>query len=196
LTYFFHWLRRTLSWIRSHAPPRSESTVQAGFNVGAAFHWTWAHSRVTWRAAHLLHVSPVPFWARLTAAAPLSSDVADPAAFLSLVQSQRHVSRRGISEGRHVTIVEEEGERPVDVGSRHDVAGALGKGGVGRGADRSGEMLRAGCQRGRHRKNRQPPNLVERAVHRRRRPRPGQQLDQPVGEASNESTKVGRGRVI
>jgi hypothetical protein len=39
--------------------------------------------------------------------------------------------------------------------------------------------------------NRQPPSLVVRTAHRIRRPRPGQQLGQPVGEASNESTKVG-----
>jgi hypothetical protein len=67
---------------------------------------------VTWRTAHLLHVSPDTFWACFVAAAPLSSDVADTAAFSPLVQSQRHVSRHGISEGRHVTIVEEEGASP------------------------------------------------------------------------------------
>jgi hypothetical protein len=43
--------------------------------------------------------------------------------------------------------------------------------------------------------NRQPPGLVERAMHRRRRRQPCQRLDQPAGEASNESTKVRRGRV-
>jgi hypothetical protein len=51
-------------------------------------------------------------WACFVAAAPLSSDVAGTAAFLPLVLSQRHVSRHGISEGRHVTIVEE-GKRPA-----------------------------------------------------------------------------------
>ncbi|KAF7502721.1 hypothetical protein GJ744_005229 [Endocarpon pusillum] len=46
------------------------------------------------------------------AAAPLSSDVAGTAAFSPLVPSQRRVSRHGISEGRHVTIIDEE-ERPA-----------------------------------------------------------------------------------
>jgi hypothetical protein len=73
----------------------------------------WGHSLVTWRTAHLLHVSPDTFWACFVAAAPLSSDVAGTTAFSPLVLSQRHVSRHGISEGRHVTIVEEEGERPA-----------------------------------------------------------------------------------
>jgi hypothetical protein len=89
---------------------------------------------VTWRAAHLLYVSPDTFWACFVAAAPLSSDVADTAVFSPLVLSQRYISRRGISEGRHVTIVEE-GERPANAGSRYGVASAIGKGGVGRGAD-------------------------------------------------------------
>jgi hypothetical protein len=61
--------------------------------------------------------------------------VAGTAAFSPLVQSQRYVSRHGISEGRHVTIVEEEGERSADAGSRYGDAGASGKGGVGRGVD-------------------------------------------------------------
>ena len=89
---------------------------------------------MTWRTAHLLHVSPDTFWACFVAAAPLSSDVAGTAALSPLVQSQRRVSRHGISEGRHVTIVEE-GERPSDAGSRYGDAGASGKGGVGRGVD-------------------------------------------------------------
>jgi hypothetical protein len=71
-------------------------------------------SRVTWRAAHLLHVSPNTFWACFVAAAPPSSDVAGTAAFSPLVLSQLRVSRHEISEGRHVTIInEEEGERPA-----------------------------------------------------------------------------------
>lgn len=41
--------------------------------------------------------------------------------------------------------------------------------------------------------NRQPPGLAERAVHRRRRREPGRRWDLPVGEASNESTKMGNG---
>jgi hypothetical protein len=49
----------------------------------------------------------------LVAAAPPSSDVASTAAFSPLVLPQRHVSRYGISEGRRVMIVEEEGERPA-----------------------------------------------------------------------------------
>jgi hypothetical protein len=68
---------------------------------------------VRWRTAHLLHVSPDTFWAYFVAAAPLSSDLAGTAAYSSLVLSQRHVSQHGISEGRHATIVEEEGERPA-----------------------------------------------------------------------------------
>jgi hypothetical protein len=68
---------------------------------------------VTWRTAHLLHVSLDTFWACFVAAAPLSRDVADTAAFSPLVQSQRHISGHGISEGRQVTIVKEEGERPA-----------------------------------------------------------------------------------
>jgi hypothetical protein len=67
---------------------------------------------MTWRIAHFLYVSPDTFWACFVAAAPLSSDVAGTATFSPLVQSQRHVSRHGTSEGRHVTIVEEEGARP------------------------------------------------------------------------------------
>ena len=82
---------------------------------------------MTWRAVHLLNVSPDTLWVCSVAAAPLSSDVADTAAFSPLVLSQRHVSRRGISEGRHVRIVEEEGERPADAGSRHGVASALAR---------------------------------------------------------------------
>ncbi|KAF7508883.1 hypothetical protein GJ744_008592 [Endocarpon pusillum] len=72
----------------------------------------WGHSRVTWRTAHLLHVSPDTFWACFVAAAPLSSDVTDTVAFPPLVLSQRHVSRRGIFGDRHVTTVEER-ERPA-----------------------------------------------------------------------------------
>ena len=41
--------------------------------------------------------------------------------------------------------------------------------------------------------NRQPPGLAERAVHRRRRREPGQRWDPLVGEASNESKKMGNG---
>jgi hypothetical protein len=67
---------------------------------------------------------------------PLSSDVVDTAAFSPLVLSQRHVSRRAISEDRHVRIVKEEGGRPADTGSRYGVAGASGKGGVGRWVDK------------------------------------------------------------
>jgi hypothetical protein len=50
------------------------------------------HSRVMWRTAHLLHILPDTFWAYFVAATPLSSDVADTAAFSPLVLSQRHVS--------------------------------------------------------------------------------------------------------
>jgi hypothetical protein len=49
----------------------------------------------------------------LVAAAPPLSDVASTAAFPPLVLPQCHVSLHGISEGRHVTIVEREGERPT-----------------------------------------------------------------------------------
>jgi hypothetical protein len=68
---------------------------------------------VTWRAAHLLHVSPETLWACFITATPLSSDVAGTAAFSPLVLLQRHANRHGISEGRNVTIVEEEGARPA-----------------------------------------------------------------------------------
>jgi hypothetical protein len=93
--------------------PPSEPTVEAGSNVRVASNWTWGHSRVAWRTARLLHVSPDTFWACFVAAAPLSSDVAGTAAFSSSVLSQRHVSRHGIPEGRYVTIVEEERGRPA-----------------------------------------------------------------------------------
>jgi hypothetical protein len=73
------------------------------------------------------------FWACFVAATPLSSDVAGTAAFSPFVQSQRYVSRHGIFEGRDVTTVKKEGERPADAGSRYGVAGASGEGGVGRG---------------------------------------------------------------
>ncbi len=45
--------------------------------------------------------------------------------------------------------------------------------------------------------NRQPPGLAERAVHRRRLREPGRRWDPPIGEASNESTKMenGEGRL-
>jgi hypothetical protein len=66
---------------------------------------------------------------------PFLSDVVGTAAISPLVLSQRHVSRHGISEGQHVTIVDKERKRPGDAGSHHGVAGALGKGGVGRGVD-------------------------------------------------------------
>ncbi|KAF7502844.1 hypothetical protein GJ744_004999 [Endocarpon pusillum] len=115
--------------------PPSESTVEADFNVRAASHWTQEHSRWTWRAAHLLHVPPDTFWACFIAAAPLSSDVAGTTAFSLLVLSQRHVSRQGISDGRHVTIVKEERKRPVEAGSRYGVAGASDKGDVSREVD-------------------------------------------------------------
>ncbi|KAF7510189.1 hypothetical protein GJ744_007088 [Endocarpon pusillum] len=75
------------------------------------------------------------FWACFFAAAPLSSDVADTAAFSPLVLSQRHAGRCGISEGRHVTIVEEEGEEAGDAGFHPGVAGASGKGCVGQVVD-------------------------------------------------------------
>lgn len=68
---------------------------------------------MTWRTAYLLHVSPDMFWACFVAAAPLSSNVAGTAAFSPLVLSQRHVSRHGMSEGRHVTIVERRGGSPA-----------------------------------------------------------------------------------
>jgi hypothetical protein len=77
---------------------------------------------VTWRTAHLLHVSPDSLWACFVAATPLSSGVASTTVFSPLVQSQRHVSRHRISEGRHVTNVEV--ERPADAGCRYSVAGA------------------------------------------------------------------------
>jgi hypothetical protein len=66
-------------------------------------------------AAHLLHISSNTFWVCFIAAAPLSSDIVNTAVFPSLIQSQRHVSRHGIFEGRHVTIIEEgeRGKRPM-----------------------------------------------------------------------------------
>jgi hypothetical protein len=82
---------------------------------------------MTWHAVYLLHISPDTFWAFLIAAAPLSSDVATTAAFPLLVLSQHHVSRHGISEGRHVTIVEEEGEGE---GESHELP-AVGSGRAG-----------------------------------------------------------------
>jgi hypothetical protein len=39
------------------------------------------NSQVTWRTAHLLHVSPQMFWACFVAAAPRSSDLAGTMAF-------------------------------------------------------------------------------------------------------------------
>jgi hypothetical protein len=46
----------------------------------------------------------------LDAAAPLLSDVAGNAAFLSLALSQHHFSQQRVSKGRYVTIVKGEGE--------------------------------------------------------------------------------------
>lgn len=69
---------------------------------------------MTWRDTHLLHVSPDMFQTCFVAAAPLSSDVASIAPFSPLVLSQRRVSRHGISEGRHVTIAEEERQATRD----------------------------------------------------------------------------------
>jgi hypothetical protein len=83
--------------------PPSKSAVEAGSTVQAVSNWTWGHSRVTWHATHLLHVSSETFWTFFVAAAPPSSDVA----------RVRHLYRHGISEDRHVTIVEEKGERPA-----------------------------------------------------------------------------------
>jgi hypothetical protein len=39
--------------------------------------------------------------------------MAGTAAFSPLVLSQRHANRRGIFEGRHITLVKEEGARPA-----------------------------------------------------------------------------------
>jgi hypothetical protein len=49
------------------------------------------------------------------AAAPLSSDVASTATVPPLALSQRHFSRCGVSESRHRTIVEGDGEGGVEV---------------------------------------------------------------------------------
>jgi hypothetical protein len=146
---------------------------------------------VTWRIAHLLHVSPDTFWACFVAAAPLSSDVVGTAAFSPLVLSQRRVSRHGISEGRHVTIFEKEGARPP----RRDAATLLP-------VPQAREMLVEGSMKRCDSKGRMsvgaPPHEPPATKSDRvgyvsdRGPRLGQQLDQQAGEASNKSTKVER----
>ena len=78
-----------------------------------------------------MYVSADMFWVCFITTASLLSDVTDIAAFSSLVPSQHHVSRHKISEGRSVTIFEEDGERLADIDSYYSVAGASGKGGVG-----------------------------------------------------------------
>jgi hypothetical protein len=68
-------------------------------------------------------------------ATPLSSNVAGTAAFSPLVRLQRPFNRHGVFNGRHVTIVEEEGARPAT----RDLVTVLqvpqAREGVGRGDD-------------------------------------------------------------
>jgi hypothetical protein len=117
-----------------------------------------------WRAAHLLYILPDTFWACFIAAAPLSSNMAGTAAFSPLVLSQRHVNRHGISGSRHVTIVKEEGERPVTQNPIMALPVPQARGLLVEGSMKS-EIPRAGCRWGGYRLNRQPLSLVERTVH-------------------------------
>jgi hypothetical protein len=61
--------------------------------------------------------------------------VADTATFSSLVLSQRHISRTRVLRGSTRHDRREGGGEAGDTGSRYGVAGASGKGGVGRGVD-------------------------------------------------------------
>ncbi|ERF69035.1 hypothetical protein EPUS_08385 [Endocarpon pusillum Z07020] len=95
LRCFSYWLYRILSWTGDLMQPSSESAIEADSNSSGF--------QLDMKAFSGPALSPLR----------LSSDVAGTAAFSLLVQSQRHVSRHRISEGRHVTIIEEEGARPL-----------------------------------------------------------------------------------
>lgn len=111
--------------------------------------------------------------------------------FLSLALSQHYVSRYGIFEGRYVTIVEKEWERPMT----RDPAMALSVPQI-RNMSIEGLIKRWDTE-GRipigalsHKSSATGSNRED-CVSRRRR-QPGQRSDQPAGEAWNENMKLRR----